>query len=149
MRPEAVVIHIMVGTLSGTDSWFAKKESGVSAHYGVGRNGQVHQYVKEEDQAFHAGRVKGATWKLLKRNSTGKTINPNLYTIGIEHEGRGPEPWTEEMYAASAALIREITDRWAIPLDRLHIIGHSEIYGVKTCPGTGVDLDRLIALTKA
>jgi hypothetical protein len=31
-RPEAVVIHIMEGTLAGTDSWFNAPESKVSAH---------------------------------------------------------------------------------------------------------------------
>ena len=31
-RPEAIVIHIMEGTLKGTDAWFKNEESGVSAH---------------------------------------------------------------------------------------------------------------------
>ncbi|MBL8037399.1 MAG: hypothetical protein JNN16_07870, partial [Nitrospira sp.] len=31
-RPEAIVIHIMEGTLKGTDAWFTNEESGVSAH---------------------------------------------------------------------------------------------------------------------
>lgn len=30
-RPEAVVVHIMEGTLAGTDSWFKKPASKVSA----------------------------------------------------------------------------------------------------------------------
>ena len=81
-RPEAVVIHIMEGTLPGTDSWFASSSSQVSAHYGVGKSGEIHQYVKEGDTAWHAGRVDRPTWKLLKPD-----INPNLYTIGVEQEG--------------------------------------------------------------
>jgi N-acetyl-anhydromuramyl-L-alanine amidase AmpD len=44
-RPEAIVIHIIEGTLKGTGSWFLNEESGVSAHYGIGKDGEIHQYV--------------------------------------------------------------------------------------------------------
>ena len=44
-HPEAVVLHIMDGSLIGTDSWFNDAKSQVSAHYGVGRTGEVHQYA--------------------------------------------------------------------------------------------------------
>src|SRR5271163_203896 len=81
-QPEAVVIHIMEGTLKGTDSWFNDPRAKVSAHYGIGTGGLVHQYVKEADTAFHAGIVDRPTWPLLKPR-----VNPNYYTIGIEHEG--------------------------------------------------------------
>jgi len=143
--PEAIVIHIMEGTLSGTDSWFASTISQVSAHYGIGKSGQVHQYVKEPDTAFHAGRVNAPSWSLIKQSGTA-FINPNLYTIGIEHEGNDESDWTDEMYDTSSSLIRDISGRWAIPLDRQHIIGHHEIYSLKTCPGNKVDLNKLIAL---
>lgn len=32
-RPEAIVIHIMEGTLKGTDAWFSNEESGSDALY--------------------------------------------------------------------------------------------------------------------
>lgn len=41
----AIVDHIMAGTLSGTDSWFANPASQVSSHFSVGKNGEIHQYV--------------------------------------------------------------------------------------------------------
>lgn len=78
-RPEAVVIHIMAGTLAGTDAHFANPASQVSAHYGIGKQGQIHQYVKEEDTAFHAGTVDRPTWALIKPG-----INPNLYCVTPE-----------------------------------------------------------------
>ena len=56
-RPEAIVIHIMEGTLKGTDAWFKNEESGVSAHYGIGKQGEIHQYVGKSDTAWHAGRL--------------------------------------------------------------------------------------------
>src|SRR4051812_28530968 len=86
-RPEAIVIHVMDGTLAGTDSWFNDPRSRVSAHYGVGKAGQVHQYVKEIDAAHHAGVVNAPCWPLIKRGHSGSGfINPNFYTIGVEHE---------------------------------------------------------------
>ncbi len=142
-RPEAIVIHIMEGSLGGTDSWFNDPKASVSAHYGIGKNGAIHQYVLETDTAFHAGRRSTPTWSLIKDD-----VNPNLYTIGIEHEGRGDSEWPDAMYKSSAALIKEICARWSIPIDRKHIIGHREIYGKKTCPNTVVDLNRLISLAR-
>lgn len=148
-KPEAIVIHVMVGTLPGTDSWFANPASKVSAHYGIGKAGQIHQYVDESNTAWHAGRILNPTWKEMMRTSTGGYVNPNSYTLGIEHEGDGKEQWTEAMYQASASLIATLCSRYQIPVDRAHIVGHREIFAGKTCPGTGVDLDRLIKLAKA
>lgn len=141
--PELIVIHIMDGTLSGTDSWFANTASQVSSHYGIGKNGEVHQYVKEEDSAWHAGRIDAPNAKLVKQN-----VNPNLYTIGIEHEGSSKDVWTEEMKQASAALIQEICQRFKISIDRDHIIGHYQIYSKKPdCPSRDKKiLDELVAL---
>lgn len=142
-RPEAIVIHIMDGTLVGTDAWFANHNSQVSAHYGVGKSGEVHQYVQETDTAWHAGRVDAPVWKLIRPN-----VNPNLYTIGIEHEGKPNDQWTEEMKRVSANLIRETCQRWQIPIDRNHIVGHFEIFSKKpNCPASNKQiLDDLVAL---
>ncbi|MBI5646901.1 MAG: S8 family serine peptidase [Ignavibacteriae bacterium] len=148
-RPEAVVIHIMAGTLPGTDAWFRNPQSKVSAHYGIGRTGTVHRYVQEADTAWHAGRVHGPTWGGLHPAPGGGYVNPNFYTIGIEHEGSADSEWTDAMYEASAALVADICTRWNIPVDRAHIIGHREIYSVKSCPGTKVDLERLILIAGA
>ena len=143
-RPEAVVIHIMEGTLAGTDAWFNDPVSRVSAHYGIGRFGVIHQYVSESDTAYHAGRVREPSWRLIKPG-----VNPNSYTVGIEHEGTVYSPWPAALYEASAALVRVICDRWSIPLDRDHVIGHREIYGLKLCPGGVVDFTRLISMARA
>jgi N-acetylmuramoyl-L-alanine amidase len=144
--PEAVVIHIMEGTLAGTDSWFKNPQSKVSAHYGIGKSGEVHQYVRETDTAWHAGRVNAPSWQLIKPAGNGLFINPNWYTIGIEHEGNENSEWSDAMYNSSSEMIRSICNRWNIPIDRNHIIGHHDIYSLKTCPGSRVSLNKLIAL---
>ncbi|MCR8559034.1 N-acetylmuramoyl-L-alanine amidase [Mucilaginibacter sp. BJC16-A38] len=146
-KPIAIVIHIMEGTLSSTDSWFKSTVSQVSAHYGVGINGDVHQYVREEDTAWHAGRVNAPSWALIKQAGTpGKYINPNYYTVGIEHEGDESTVWSDATYKSSSDMIREIATRWSIPIDRDHIVGHHEIYSIKACPGTKVDFNKLISM---
>jgi N-acetyl-anhydromuramyl-L-alanine amidase AmpD len=81
-EPRAIVIHIIVGSLESAGMTFRDPRSSVSAHYGVGKSGRVHQFVEETDTAFHAGTVVEPTWRLIERN-----VNPNLYTIGIEQRG--------------------------------------------------------------
>ena len=136
--PKAIVIHIVVGSLESAGLTFGDPRSSVSAHYGVGKSGRVHQFVQEADTAYHAGIVVRPSWRLLEPG-----INPNFYTIGIEHEGQPQDLWPDEQYSASAALVREIAERWKIPLDREHIIMHREIRASKSCPGS-VEMGRLI-----
>lgn len=140
-QPEAVVVHIAVGPFGAIRNWFQHPDARASAHYGVGKDGRIDQYVAEERAAWHAGNVLRPTWGLLKAG-----VNPNRYTIGIEHAGYADDPWTEVMYETSASLIRDICDRWNIPIDRNHIVGHREIYAAKTCPGSQVSIEKLITL---
>lgn len=148
-KPLAIVIHIMEGSLSGTDSWFGIRQSRVSAHYGVGRNGEVHQYVDENNTAWHTGVITDPSWSLIKKAGNGVYVNPNYYTIGIEHEGTVDTDWPDAMYESSSTLIAEISKRWDIPIDRNHIIGHHEIYAVKACPGHKVDFNKLITIANS
>lgn len=145
LKPELIVVHIMAGSLQGTDSWFASTESQVSAHYGIGKNGEIHQYVKEEDKAWHAGRVSNPSFKLYKQG-----INPNEYTIGVEHEGTDLSKCPEIELQTSANLIKEICARWNIPIDREHIIGHYQVFSEKpNCPATDKSvIDKIINMAK-
>lgn len=149
-RPSAIVIHVMDGSLVGTDAWFNDPASRVSAHYGIGKDGTVHQYVKETDTAFHAGTVEDPSWRSIRRNAEGRIINPNFYTIGIEHAGWGekPAPWPRAQLDSSLELARDIAARWDIPLDADHIVPHRMIRRTKpNCPGKGlVFADYLSAL---
>jgi N-acetylmuramoyl-L-alanine amidase len=130
LRPKAIVIHISDGSLVSADAWFHNPAAKVSAHYIVAKSGAVHQYVKEEDTAYHAGVPVNPTWKLLRSG-----VNPNSYTIGIEHEGKPEAIWPEEQYQASAELVADIAQRWSIPMDEDHVVLHREIRANKSCPG--------------
>ncbi len=142
-RPIAVVLHIAEGTLAGCDAWFNSPNNvGSSTHYAIGKSGEIHQYVDENDAAWGNGQVKKPNWPLLIDE-----VNPNLYTISIEHEGHSGEPWTEPMFQADLWLIGQICQRWEIPIDKDHIIGHYRIDSVSRarCPGAGLPWDRLLA----
>jgi N-acetyl-anhydromuramyl-L-alanine amidase AmpD len=148
LQIEAVVIHLIDGSQAAADATFGSPTLDLkrSAHYSVGRAGEIHQYVDEQDTAFHCGILHQPTWPGLKRGPDGTFINPNFYTIGIEHEGRADDPWPDAMYAASAALLREIAGRYAAltTLTRRNVVMHREIRANKSCPGLKADLSRLI-----
>lgn len=145
-RPFGIVLHIMEGTLAGCDSWFQNPEAQASTQYGIGKNGDVHQYVSEDDAAWGNGVLGRPTWPLLIPD-----VNPNLYTVSIEHEGYTGEPWTEAMLAADVSLVKDIARRWNIPLDAEHIIGHYRIDAINRarCPGAGLPWERLFSLLNA
>jgi len=138
-RPEAIVVHIMDGSFAAGESVFLDPATQKSAHYGISTTGEVHQYVDESDTAFHAGIVVNPQWELLKPG-----VNPNFYTIGIEHAGRADDIWPDVQLSISAGLIGEIAARWSIPVDEQHIIPHHWIRASKTCPGNWLDLKSLI-----
>jgi hypothetical protein len=129
----------MDGSFASGEGVFRDPTTHKSAHYGVSRDGEVHQYVDENDTAFHAGIVVNPTWSLLKPR-----VNPNFYTIGIEHEGRPDDVWPEAQLSASATLIGQIAARWDIPLDESHVICHHQIRASKTCPGNWLQIGELL-----
>jgi N-acetyl-anhydromuramyl-L-alanine amidase AmpD len=139
--PRAIVVHTSVGSFGSAVDWFGRRESGVSAHYLVGLRGRVGQFVDETDTARHAGNVRdptAASWLVAR--------DPNLVSVGIEFEDGGDPAGCARppaQYASGAELIARIGERWGIPLDREHVVGHREIYAAKSCPGN-LDIERLI-----
>lgn len=93
---DHITLHIMVGYLTSTDNVFQQPSFSASAHYGIGGNGEIHQYVSEAD----------GSWSDANYAS-------NNSTISIEHEG-GMEgiPCTQACMDASAALCADIAQRY-------------------------------------
>jgi N-acetylmuramoyl-L-alanine amidase len=141
---EGIVIHLMDGTLVGTDAWFSDPRAKVSAHYGIGRNGEIHQYVLEQNRAYHAGRVNPEP-PVLPILAAHPGRNPNGYLLGIEHEGTVDDDWPEAQVQASAELVADICTRYGLAIDRDHIVKHHEIYALKPCPGPKCPMDEIIA----
>lgn len=143
-RIEAIVIHLMAGTMASTLEWFRNPISKVSAHYGISRKGEVVRYVNDEDTAYHAGTVDHPTAELVREKAG---ISPNLWTIGIEHEGTVDQEPTPAQMVASAELVASLCARYSIPIDAKHIIPHRAIRASKTCPGK-IDVLELITLAR-
>jgi hypothetical protein len=82
IKPEAVVLHMAEGPMSAVDSFFNRVHSDppgpTSAHFCVGKDGTLHQYVNTQNTAFGNGRIEaGFTAKLISDNAG---INPNTST---------------------------------------------------------------------
>lgn len=135
-------MHVVEGTMAGMRSWFNNKKSEVSAHYGISFQGEIEQYVDEADTAWANGRVFAPTAALVLARPY---VNPNLWTVSIEHEGTGRTDLTPKQRAASAWLVADISKRHGFPLTRKHVIRHNEIFARKTCPGL-INVDAVLDL---
>lgn len=100
----------------------------VSAHCLIRRDGELIQFVNFRDRAWHAG-----------RSSFCGQEECNDYSIGVELEGTGDDPYTDAQYRQLARLSGELMAAWPkITPDR--ITGHSDIApGRKTDPGPVFD----------
>ncbi|WP_324604324.1 N-acetylmuramoyl-L-alanine amidase [Streptomyces sp. NRRL F-5126] len=113
----------------------------VSAHYVMkASDGSVTQMVPDKDIAFHAGDY----WF-------------NMHSIGIEHEGfaaHGATWYTQAQYQETADLVKYLSHKYGIPLDREHILGHDNVpaptdgtvAGMHWDPGPYWDWNRFMAL---
>ncbi|MGX4693829.1 N-acetylmuramoyl-L-alanine amidase [Streptomyces sp. JNUCC 63] len=130
---DRVIIHVTQETYTDTLAIFQNPQKKVSAHYVVrSADGHVAQCVHESDIAWHAG-----NWDY------------NTRSIGIEHEGWVDKPayFTNALYEQSARLTAAVCDRYGIPKDGAHIIGHHEVPGTDhTDPGPYWDWVRYIRL---
>lgn len=137
-RPSAypvqyVIIHVTQETFSDAVAIFQNPAKQVSAHYVVrSSDGYIDQCVREKNIAWHAG-----NWDY------------NTRSIGIEHEGYVDQPayFTNALYEQSALLTASVCDRYGIPKDRAHILGHAQVPGTDhTDPGPHWDWVRYIRL---
>jgi hypothetical protein len=131
--PVGLVLHTMAGSLAGCDSWFNNPASGVSAHFGVGLDGTVHQYVRLEDTAWANGRLEsGERWSA--RFGRG---NPNAVTVSIETEDRGNslQPVTDLQFGGVLAAAQAALRRYP---SITHLAGHHRISPEtrSACPGS-------------
>lgn len=123
---DRIVIHWFGSkgsTLKSTDNYF-QKAGGVSATYAV-EDAAIHQYVSEEHVPYSNG-----------------NYAMNQRSITIEMSANVARDASDKTYATAAALLADISKRRSIPLDRTHILRHSEVVATQCC-GT-VDVDRLI-----
>ncbi len=129
----------------------------VSINYIILRDGSIQCWIPEQRVAWHAGK---GVWA----DDEKFTNKMNLYSIGIELAAIGSKNdmkqyvsssyynsipksligFTDAQYEALSALISDICSRWGIPINREHIIGHSEYSSLKTDPGELFDWERVM-----
>lgn len=113
---DTLVLHNTDGTFDSCVSWFRQTQSQVSAHYVVGRKGQICQMVEDRNCAWHAG---------------GRTANRR--SIGIEIEAhKNAKGLTEAQKSALVRLCKWIIAEYSIELSDIHPHRH---FNSTDCPG--------------
>ncbi|GAA2492717.1 N-acetylmuramoyl-L-alanine amidase [Streptomyces gobitricini] len=124
---EYIVVHDTEATWDVTLKLVQDPEY-VSWHYSLrSSDGHIAQHVPLKDVGWHAG-----NWYV------------NAKSVGLEHEGFlvAPDAWyTEAMYRTSARLVRYLAQRFGVPLDRQHILGHDNVPGPTAATVRGMHTD--------
>jgi N-acetyl-anhydromuramyl-L-alanine amidase AmpD len=111
-----IVIHDTETSYDDAIAIFSNPLAYVSAHYVVrSSDGEITQMVRTKNVAWQAG-----NWYV------------NMHSVGIENEGvavDGATWYTEQLYHATARLTRYLAERFGVPLDREHIVGHDDVPG--------------------
>jgi N-acetyl-anhydromuramyl-L-alanine amidase AmpD len=123
-----IVIHDTEVDYNTTLAIFTNSRSAAAAHYVVrSSDGHTTQMVPTRHIGWHAG-----NWYV------------NAHSIGVEHEGvaiQGAAWYNEQMYHASARLVRYLAKRFNVPLDRNHVVGHDNIPGTSSTNQGGMHWD--------
>lgn len=120
---EILIHHAATTSFDGIGRTFKNAATGVSAHYGVGQNGNVDQYVAEGNIAYHAG-----NWSHNKKS------------IGIENVNlTGAPHWkvADSTFDTLVDLVRDIAKRHGLlPLKvGVNLFGHNDVSDLGTaCP---------------
>ncbi len=114
-KPNFVIIHhTSQNSVAQTIRTFQLEHTQVSAHYVVGKDGQIVQMLNDYERAWHAGRSK---W--------GAVTDLNSVSIGIELDNNGREPFPEQQIGALLVLLDTLKTRYNIP--QLNFIGHADV----------------------
>ncbi len=127
---DLVIMHCTEGALPGAIAWLtAKDATPVSAHYAVGKAGDLVQMVGENDIAYHAAgtKEKPSSWR------GAGNINRRSIGIEIENKNNGLDPYTPTQLAVCLWLVLRICRRFNLTAEQ--IIGHDDVDpGRKTDP---------------
>lgn len=144
-RPEGTVIDCIVihdtetpGIRSARRiaNHFLNPKSQVSAHYIIGKDGEIVQCVDDARRAWHAGPSK-----------LGDRIRVNDFSIGIElvNAQTGDDPFTDAQYDSLNRLVAHLVAKYNIPRER--IVGHKHITDRKSKrdPAENFDWNRFLS----
>ncbi|KPC89892.1 hypothetical protein ADL27_38410 [Streptomyces sp. NRRL F-6602] len=139
---RGVVVHIMAGTLAGTDSWFRNSAAQASSHFGTGRSGALYQWVDTKDRAW-------------------AQADGNRSWLSVENEGKGGDALTDAQLDRNAQVLAWAHEVYGVPLQVAngpsgsglgwHGMGGSAWGGHTSCPGSKVvaQLPEIVKRAKA
>lgn len=114
-KPNYVIIHhTSQKSVAQTIRTFQVPHTKVSAHYVIGKDGQIVQMLNDYDRAWHAGRAK---W--------GSVTDINSASIGIELDNDGFAVFPEEQINSLLILLDTLKSKYLIP--QVNFIGHADI----------------------
>jgi N-acetyl-anhydromuramyl-L-alanine amidase AmpD len=174
---DCIVIHftaIELEAVKTNDAMIRIKDK--SVQYIVGRDGEIVQEVLDKYGAYHTGCFEGCTDDNCCESDCpvceedGNFINPNKRCIGIEianlgnqcgyddenfkgipctnYEGIEFEEYPDKQIDAVADLVKYLIKKHNIPVNRNHIVAHSQIAIGKPDPGPAFDWDGFMKLIK-
>lgn len=139
-RKGAVVDTVLLhgtggGTFESNRLWLLAPSSGVSAHYLVGRAGEIAKLVPVQKAAWHAGR------STHPKPIAGVSVNQRSVGIELVHPNAASVPWPEVQLEALQWLLGEL--RAAVPTITW-LLGHRHVAPKRKpfCP-TGLEIDWL------
>lgn len=134
-QPLGFVVHHTVGSLDSAESRFNDPSSGASAHFGIGKDGSIRQWVDTGRVAWHACQANGR-W------------------FGVEHETSAVDVWEPlngAQIASSGRLLAWLHQEHGIPLrvtdsaSEGGVAYHSMVpgacsraWGLTGCPGDAI-----------
>lgn len=118
-----LVIHVMEGWYGTCRQVFIN--NGTSVHFAVNSGSGTSSGGYTDIDGKPAGEI---SQFVLEANYGWDATCWNKHHVGTEHEGfTGNPAWfTEAQYQASALMQRHLCDKFGIPKDRNHIVGHNE-----------------------
>ena len=155
--PDIIVLHNTGGNkISSAHWWFLDKESLTSAHFLVGLDGEIRQYVNIADGAYCNGTSINKNKNSYYKNATNpivksRSANANYYTVSIECVGDCGDRLTEAQMDSVVELVNHIKEQIrkvygkVIRFDRNNLIGHFEICpkSKSTC-GVNIQYDEIL-----
>ncbi|MEU9707468.1 peptidoglycan-binding protein [Streptomyces sp. NPDC047967] len=126
---RGLVVHIMAGTLAGTDSWFRNPAARASSHFGTGKGGALYQWVDTSNRAW-------------------AQANGNSAWLSIENEGKGGDALTSAQMDRVAEVFAWVHKTYGVPLQvasgtsgrglGYHAMGGAGWGGHTSCPGSRI-----------
>ena len=127
-----VGVHITGAEWESNRNWIMNPAACASYNAIIKRNGDIVQFVAEENAAWSHGKIQKPNWPLLK---TG--VNPNLYTLSVSRVGSNQNLWDKPQMDSMVALILYYARKYEFAPAWPAVFGHRHIDSVGRwfCPG--------------